>query len=69
MEKIKVERYSSPTANGAGYQGYIEPADRSWIVYIAVDGTPLFYPHRASDGGALCEGIGPHNTERIERAA
>lgn len=68
MDTITIKRYASPgTANGGGYQGYIEPADRSWIIYIGVDGVPLFYPHRAPDGGVLCEGVGPHNTPRIER--
>lgn len=64
MDTITIKRYDSTTA---GYQGYIEPADRSWILYIGVDGSPLFYPHRAADGGVLCEPVGPHNTECVER--
>jgi hypothetical protein len=64
LDKITIKRYDP---HAAGYQGYIEPADRSWILYIGVDGSPLFFPHRAPDGGVLCEAIGPHNTDRIER--
>jgi hypothetical protein len=64
MDTITIKRYDSTTA---GYQGYIEPADRSWVLYIGVDGSPLFYPHRGADGGVLCEPVGPHNTERVER--
>lgn len=65
MDKITIKRYDP---NTAGYQGYIEPADKSWILYIGVDGSPLFFPHRAADGGVLCEPAGPHNVERVERS-
>jgi hypothetical protein len=67
MQKIKIERYDDPKA--IGYQGYVEPEDRSWILYVENDGAPLFYPHRAEDGGVLCEGLGPHNVRRDERGA
>lgn len=67
MQKIKIERYDNPEA--VGYQGYVEPEDRSWILYVELDGTPLFYAHRADDGGVLCEGVGPHNAHRFERGA
>ena len=53
MDKITIKRYDPSVA---GYQGTIEPEDRSWIVYVGIDGVPLFYPHRAPDGGVLCEG-------------
>lgn len=65
MDTILIKRYDP---NVAGYQGTIEPKDRSWIIYIGADGVPLFYPHRAPDGGVLCQGVGPHNVERQKRS-
>lgn len=59
METINIKRYDS---DSVGYQGYIEPADKSWILYIGKDGAPLFFPHRKDDGGVACDGVGPHNT-------
>jgi hypothetical protein len=59
MQKIKIERYDNPEA--AGYQGYVEPEDKSWILYVALDGAPLFHAIRAEDGRVLCAAVGPHN--------
>lgn len=58
MDKITIKRYENPTS--VGYQGYIEPEDKSWILYIGVDGKPLFFPQRAPAGRVLCEGLGEH---------
>lgn len=58
MPNIKIYRYNETAA------GYIEPEDKSWILFIGLDGAPLFYPHRAPDGRVLCEGMGRHNVER-----
>ena len=37
------------------WRGWIEPEDRSWIVFIAADGHPVFYPHRDPKTGAIRE--------------
>ena len=50
MQNILVERYEH---NTVGYQGWIEPEDRSWIVFVADDGTPVFFPHREEDGAVI----------------
>lgn len=38
MQPIHVRRYSDPSH---GFSGWIEPEDRSWVLFIAVDGTPM----------------------------
>lgn len=38
MQKIHVARYSHP---GHGYVGWIEPEDRSWLLFVAADGPPV----------------------------
>lgn len=40
MQQIHVKRYES---TAAGYAGTIEPEDRSWVLFIANDGTPSLY--------------------------
>jgi len=62
MEKIIIKRYEPESA---GYQGTIEPEDKSWILYVGKDGAPLFYPHRHEDGGVACQGVGRHNTPHV----
>lgn len=51
MQNVTVHRYQNPEA--VGWQGYIEPADRSWIVFVALDGTPVLFPARGADGATL----------------
>ena len=51
MENITVGRYSHPASTG--YQGWIEPVDRTWIAFIATDGTPAVFLNRAPDGAVL----------------
>jgi hypothetical protein len=41
MQNIHVRRYETP--NQVHYQGWIEPEDRSWILFIEKDGTPQLY--------------------------
>ena len=41
MQNIHVKRYSNPEA--VGFQGSIEPEDRSWIVFIRNDGETSFW--------------------------
>ena len=40
MQNIHVNRYQQPAA---GFDGTIEPEDRSWILWVAVDGTPSLW--------------------------
>lgn len=51
MQDIRVTRYSNP--NALGWAGYIEPADRSWIAFIGLDGLPRFHLHRDPDTHAV----------------
>ena len=50
MPKINVGRYEQPS--DTGFDGYIEPEDRTWILFIKTDGTPMFYPKRDPITGA-----------------
>lgn len=40
MQNIHVKRYQDLST---GYQGSIEPADRSWILFIKEDGSPSLW--------------------------
>lgn len=51
MQNIKVSRYRNPGA--AGWAGYMEPADKSWIGFIGLDGRPLFFLNRDPASGAI----------------
>lgn len=61
MPKIKIERYETTGGTekappvGKEWAGYIEPEDRSWILYIRQDGTPFFFAHRDPETGACIE--------------
>lgn len=35
------------------WECWIEPEDKSWILFMAPDGTPKFYPERDKDGGVI----------------
>lgn len=63
MPDVTVHRYDA--APVAGFIGYIEPADRSWILYVAEDGEPHFYPHRADDGRVICRVITRDDVARM----
>lgn len=52
MPAITVSRYANP-ANVGGWLGVIEPADKSWIVFIDADGRPMLFPHRDENGGCI----------------
>ncbi len=41
MQNIHVRRYEDP--DRVHYQGWVEPEDRSWILFIEKDGTPQLY--------------------------
>lgn len=51
MKNILVKRYANPEAVG-GWAGWIEPEDRSWIVYLDVEGKPLVFLDRDPNNGA-----------------
>jgi hypothetical protein len=51
MANITVGRYEDPAS--VGYQGWIEPDDRSWIAFVASDGGPVVFLNRAPDGAVL----------------
>lgn len=50
MEPIDVQEYGRGPA--AGYVGYFEPRDRSWIVYVDVEGMPALFAEREQPSGA-----------------
>lgn len=63
---IVISRYEIPTdeeraANpGVGFpadrwDSVIEPEDRSWILFVAKDGTPAFWPQREPSGAVIGE--------------
>ena len=49
MCNIKVGRYEHPN----GYQGWIEPDDRGWIMFIRDDGTPVVFLNRDASGAVI----------------
>jgi hypothetical protein len=51
MGNITVGRYADRA--GVGYQGWIEPEDRSWIAFVGNDGHPQFYRDRDPETGAV----------------
>lgn len=51
MGNITVGRYSGAPVNG--YQGWIEPDDLSWIMFIRDDGTPQAFLNRDQATGAV----------------
>jgi len=50
MVNITVGRYSEPAL--VGYQGWIEPDDRSFIAFVANDGSPVVFLNRDPETGA-----------------
>ena len=48
---ITVGRYDTPA--DVGWQGWIEPEDKSWILFVANDGHPVAFLNRAPDGAVL----------------
>ena len=52
MGNITVTRYPDPAEVG-GWQGYIEPDDKSWIAFVDNDGRPVFFLDRDPVTGAV----------------
>jgi len=51
MQNINVTRYANPKA--VGWAGWVEPDDRSWIVFIGLDGRPVAFLNRDPESGAI----------------
>jgi hypothetical protein len=51
MGNITVGRYADPESTG--YQGWLEPDDKTWIAFIDSDGHPQFYLDRDPATGAV----------------
>lgn len=51
MDNIIVGRYGNGVAND--WQGWIEPVDKSWIVFIDAGGRPLLFDKRDPLTGAV----------------
>ncbi len=57
MSSITIGRYDHESVT-KDYAGWIEPADRSWIIYTDAQGKPaVYYPKRAASGAVVGEGI------------
>ena len=52
MCNIRVSRYTEPK-KVAGWAGYIEPEDRSWIIFVHSDGQVRAYLSRDPTTGAV----------------
>ncbi len=53
MGNIQIRRYSVLESD---YDGYIEPDDRSWIIYLDITGKPaLYWPERDETGAVVGE--------------
>ena len=54
MQNIVVKRYSNPETR-KHWQGWIEPADASWILFIDTEGRTTMYDKRDQDTGAVID--------------
>lgn len=53
MGNIEIHRYPYPTQT---YGGYLEPDDKSWIIYLDMDGKPcVYWPERDESGAVVGE--------------
>ena len=55
MSNIRIGRYSDPEAVG-GWQGWIEPEDKSWIIFVDIEGHVFLFPERDENGGVIESG-------------
>ena len=51
MGNITVGRYDDPAS--VGYVGWLEPEDRTWIMFVKADGTPQVFLDRDPVTGAV----------------
>jgi hypothetical protein len=56
---IIVGHYSQTTPDGKdtgiGYDSWVEPEDKSWILYLTNEGKPQLWTQRDADGGVTGE--------------
>ncbi len=51
MSNIILGRYDDPKA--VGYQGWLEPEDKTWIAFVDLDGKPVFFLNRDAATGEV----------------
>lgn len=51
MDGIRIEEYQNPDC--VGFLGWIEPDDKSWILFVRNDGQPLFFGKRNPTGAVI----------------
>ena len=57
MANIKIGRYAHESVT-EHFSGWIEPDDRSWIIYLGPTGKPAcYFPERDESGGVVGEAI------------
>lgn len=57
MSNLTIGRYDHESIT-KDWAGYIEPADKSWIIYLDAAGKPtLYYPEREASGAVVGEGL------------
>ena len=57
MYNITIGRYAHESITKE-WAGWIEPADKSWIIYTNADGKPaLYFTEREQSGAVIGEGI------------
>lgn len=49
MCNITVGRYENP--GSVGYQGWLEPEDKTWIAFVDLEGSPVFFLSRDPETG------------------
>ena len=52
MQNIIVKRYTEPSVTQS-WQGYIEPDDLSWIMFVDAEGKPTVFLNRDPVTGAV----------------
>jgi hypothetical protein len=52
MQNLTVGRYIEPAIKTT-YQGWIEPEDRSWIIFLDAEGQPVMYWRERGDDGSV----------------
>jgi len=53
MSNIKIGRYAVVETDGE-WTGFVEPEDRSWIIFLNHEGKPgLYWSQRDPDGGVV----------------
>jgi len=57
LSSITIGRYDHKSIT-KDFAGWVEPADKSWILYLDATGKPtVFYAHREPSGAVIGEGI------------